>query len=80
MDRKYAEEVISQEIMQIAGEAAVTEENALLKEDCGLDSLSLVALIVGLEDRLGIRFEDAELDPEKILRVGDLAELVCRHA
>lgn len=40
-----------------------------LKEDCGLDSLSLVAVIVDMEERLDITFDDGDLDPAKLITV-----------
>lgn len=49
-----------------------------LKEDLGLDSLSLVSLLVAIEDELEIRFDEAALDPDVLLDVGSLIDLVRR--
>ena len=44
-----------------------------------MDSLSLVAVIVGLEEKFGIEFNESDLDPSKIVRVQDLVELVGKY-
>lgn len=56
-------------------EEEISEEKAL-KEDLGLDSLSLVAVIVCLEEEFNITFDDGDLDPSKLLKVMDLYSLV----
>ena len=40
-----------------------------------MDSLSLVAVIVDMEERLDITFDDGDLDPAKLITVSDLVEL-----
>ena len=50
--------------------------DSLIKEDLGFDSLSLVAVIIGLEDKFGIRFEENDLNPALINTVSDLINLV----
>jgi acyl carrier protein len=52
---------------------------ARLKEDAGLDSLSLTAVIVGLEDEFGITFDDGDLDPSAIVTLQDLVGLVKKY-
>lgn len=47
-----------------------------LKVDLGLDSLSLVSVIVELENKFNIAFDDSDLDPGVILKVQDLVSLV----
>lgn len=59
------------------GENIVAEQK--LKEDIGLDSLSLVAVIVGLEERFEIEFKESDLDPSKLLTVSDLVSLVEKY-
>ena len=54
-------------------------ENARLKEDAGLDSLSLTAVIVGLEEEFEIQFDDSDLDPGNIVTFHDLTELVRKY-
>ena len=71
---RYVEEVI---IDAVGGDSVTAEQE--LKTDIGLDSLSLVAVIVGLEEKFGIEFNESDLDPSKIVRVQDLVELVRKY-
>lgn len=65
---------IEEVIIEVVGGESITAEQEL-KTDIGLDSLSLVAVIVGLEEKFGIEFNESDLDPSKIIRVQDLIEL-----
>ena len=47
-----------------------------LKEQLGIDSLTLTTLVVGLEERFGMIFEDGDLDPAKMHTVKDIVKLV----
>ena len=71
---RNVEEVI---IDAVGGDSVTAEQE--LKTDIGLDSLSLVAVIVGLEEKFGIEFNESDLDPSKIVRVQDLVELVRKY-
>ena len=55
------------------------KEECRLKEDLGLDSLSLVAIIVGLEEKFQIQFDDSDLDPGTITDVKSLNMLVEKY-
>lgn len=68
---KKIEEVISETV----GVDSIMAEQEL-KTDIGLDSLSLVSVIVGLEEKFGVEFNESDLDPSKIILVRDLIELV----
>lgn len=50
-----------------------------LIEDLGFDSLSLVELIVDLEDRLDIEMDESDLDPERLKTVGQIYSLVDKY-
>ena len=50
-----------------------------LKEDLGLDSLSLVTLLVKLETELDIEIEDDDLNPDKLLTVGALQNILSKY-
>ena len=69
---------VEQVISETVGGDSITAELEL-KTDIGLDSLSLVAVIVGLEEKFGIEFNESDLDPSKIVRVQDLVELVGKY-
>ena len=47
-----------------------------LKEDLGFDSLTLVGLIVDIEEALNFEFDDAALDPSKLITLQDLVNLL----
>lgn len=69
---------VEQVISETVGGDSITAELEL-KTDIGLDSLSLVTVIVGLEEKFGIEFNESDLDPSKIIRVQDLVELVGKY-
>ena len=50
-----------------------------LKEELGLDSLSLVTLLVRFENELEIEIEDDDLNPDKLLTVGALREMLSKY-
>lgn len=47
-----------------------------LKEELGLDSLSLVVVILALENEFTVTFASSNLSPDEILTVDDLINLV----
>ena len=69
---------VKEVICDTVGEENVTPDQEL-KADLGFDSLSLVAVVVGLEEKFGIEFNESDLDPSKIIPVGDLIELVEKY-
>lgn len=50
-----------------------------LSEDLGFDSLSLVELIVDLENRFDIEIDESDLDPGHIKTVGQIYLLVDKY-
>ena len=74
---------INMRIKKIIAEAAAGgvefSDTANLKEELGLDSLSIASVIIALEDEFGIRFDDGDLDPAKLSTTSNLAELVSRY-
>lgn len=74
------EDSILQRIVKIADETLgvfLSEEDSL-KEN-GVDSLSLVALIVSIEFEFGISFSDDDLQPEKLNYLADLVKITKRY-
>jgi len=51
-----------------------------LKEDLGFDSLSMVELIVELEDILGVEMLMEDLDPSNFNTVADIYSLMEKYA
>lgn len=64
------------DLLQLDADA---DETVRLKEDLGVDSLAMVDLIIDLEDRLGVEFSDAELDPSLLVSLGDLYGIASRR-
>ena len=50
-----------------------------LKDNLGIDSLGMVELMVALEEKFDIEFDESDLDPENIKIVSDLYALVHRY-
>jgi acyl carrier protein len=55
--------------------ASITLDSRLF-DDCGLDSTSIVQLILAIEERLGIAFDESDLDAEAFQTLRSLANLV----
>lgn len=73
---------IFQRVAEVIAETVGCEEvsaEQLLKEDIGLDSLSLVSVVVGLEEKFGVEFQESDLDPSEIAQVKDLVKLVEKY-
>jgi acyl carrier protein len=73
-------EVIAEIQRVVKSELGLTgacEPSSELLRDLALDSLSLITLVVGLEDRYRVAL--TEEDAEGILTVSDLAQLVVRR-
>lgn len=47
-----------------------------LKDDLGMDSLSVVELIVDLEEAFDVEIDESDLNPEELQTVGQIYELV----
>ena len=68
-------EKIKKQVKELTGSEDDIKETSLLKEDLGLDSLSVVSLIAMLEESCKITFDDSDLDPEKLIDIKSLIEL-----
>jgi acyl carrier protein len=79
MEKAVIIDNINKTIGELTGDKREREPYESLKEDCGLDSLSLVNLIVSLEEEFGITFDDGDLDPAKIVTLNDLLELTEKY-
>ena len=53
------------------------ERKSALQSDLQLDSMSMVVVAVGLENRFRVRLH--EEDAKAVVTVGDLVDLVCRR-
>lgn len=51
-------------------------DDMLLIEDLGMDSLGLMSLVLDIEDEFGISFDDGNLLFENFNRIGDLRDII----
>lgn len=57
-------------------DAAGLTPDTLLIEELGLDSMSVLELLMGLEERLGIEIDSDRLEPEHLATIGGLARFL----
>ncbi|MCL2816146.1 MAG: acyl carrier protein [Oscillospiraceae bacterium] len=70
-------------VISIISALSVVPENEIALEDdfaeIGIDSLKKVELIITIEDELDIKFDDGELDPNKLITVKNILELAGKY-
>lgn len=73
-------ESIKEKIVSFAQESigVELEGDEDLREE-GIDSLSLVMLVTGMEEVFVIEFNDDDLDPDKLTSLEDLVDLVEKY-
>ncbi len=74
--------MIEKIVFNILKESCFCEEIKLknkLKEDLGLDSLSMVELILTLEETFSIEIDESDLDPAALLTVEDICNLADKY-
>lgn len=77
MDIKSEILALLDEILSLNGRAAAfTENTPLLGALPELDSMAVVALITGMEERFGLSVDDDEIDGATFATVGTLIEFV----
>lgn len=76
MSRSLILEALREEIEQAVGRKVPFAEEAHLVDDLGLDSLDLLAVTVGLENRFELCLEPEDETP--LVRVGDVVEMLER--
>ncbi len=54
-------------------------ESDSLQADLGLDSLSMVNLLLAIEDAYGVTLEESDMDPMTLLTVADVSALVKKY-
>ena len=57
----------------------ITENECNLKEDLLLDSLSMVTLLVAIEDEFNILLDESDMDPYDLNTVSDVINLVDKY-
>ena len=75
-----AEQAIKEKIVQIAEETiGVSLQGIEGLQECGVDSLSLVTLIVSIEEAFNISFADDDLNPDTLRTVSSLVGLTEKY-
>ena len=74
VERKIKEIVVERLFLKIGPEEI--EDDTLLMETLGVDSVSVFEIVVGLEEVFGVSFEDEEFQIEKFRTVGSIADHV----
>lgn len=72
------EEKINQVIFQLSP-IKIINKDMNIRVDLGFDSLSIVTLIVSIENALEITIDESQLDPDDFNRVEDLYNLAKRY-
>lgn len=72
------EEKINQVIFQLSP-IKIINKDMNIRVDLGFDSLSIVTLIVSIENALEITIDESQLDPDDFNRVEDLYNLEKRY-
>ena len=57
----------------------ITENECNLKEDLLLDSLSMVTLLVAIEDEFNMLLDESDMDPYDLNTVSDVINLVDKY-
>jgi acyl carrier protein len=80
--RTLTRDVVAQQLCDIIVEnrpklAGRVMPNSPLTRDLGIDSLAMIETVIRIEERFGIAMPDfEEFDPERVLTVEDLADMV----
>ncbi|MCI8360218.1 MAG: acyl carrier protein [Clostridiales bacterium] len=72
-------ETVERTVCQLLKLEGGEDGSVRLREDLGVDSLAMVDLVIDLEDRLGVEFNDADLDPSVLLTLDDLYQMIARR-
>ena len=72
-------ETVERTVCQLLKLEGGEDGSVRLREDLGVDSLTMVDLVIDLEDRLGVEFTDADLDPSVLLTLDDLYQMIARR-
>ncbi len=83
-DGDFGQEQLLEEVRSVVGETLQLGERAsdldaqsgLFGHVAELDSMAVVTIIAGLEDRFSVQFEDEEITAENFATMGSLTSLV----
>ena len=66
-------------LAELSGEETIVND-ATLQSDLALDSLSMVAMIIELEEAFNIRLEESDMNPYDLTTVQSVIDMVSRYA
>lgn len=72
------EEQVKDLLSKLTGEAEITSEKNL-QTDLYMDSLSLVTMLVEIEDRFKIELDESDMNPLNLLTVSNVVDLVSKY-
>ena len=72
------EEQVKDLLSKLTGEAEITNEKNL-QADLYMDSLSLVTMLVEIEDRFKIQLDESDMNPLDLLTVSNVMDLVSKY-
>ncbi len=73
------EESVKSILSELSGEENIQNE-ATLQDDLAMDSLSMVSLLIGIEDVFEIELNEADMNPFALGTVQDVVNLVEKYA
>ena len=71
-------DLVTNVLKELCEAEAIHPEDSL-RDDLGMDSLSMISLLVLLEEELGIEFSETDLDPLSLQTVSDVVDLAQRY-
>lgn len=72
------EEQVKDLLSKLTGETEITSEKNL-QTDLYMDSLSLVTMLVEIEDRFKIELGESDMNPLNLLTVSNVVDLVSKY-
>lgn len=72
-------------VKDLIGELNIIEEGQLIDEDAslcdeyGINSIIIIELVMKIEERFGIEFDDSELNHHQLDTVNKIVELIVNH-
>ena len=72
------EESVKSILKELSGEENIKNE-AMLQDDLAMDSLSMVSLLIGIEDVFEIELNEADMNPFALGTVQDVVDLVEKY-
>ena len=72
------EEKIREILFELSG-MEITDNNASLQVDLALDSLTMVMLLIEIEEEFGIELEESDMNPFELNTVQEIIDLVSKY-